>query len=223
MRLPLIHWRLAALNVWLKADSGHGANPLNCWVDQSGYGNHAYFRPANGVEQPSWTGNGVNGQGAVYFAGSNAFSMPPFATNWSQAEAFVVVSSLGSSNVGAGLWLMGPGLTSFYPSTDGIIQENFGCSSSIICGVAITNLLVPRVYSLLAKSGGWTNRLNDVTQYSTTTNTALFSTDPRLGRSGSGLNFRGYISEFMVFDRELTTAERHNLTTNYLRNRYELW
>jgi hypothetical protein len=42
-------------------------------------------------------------------------------------------------------------------------------------------------------------------------------------KSDSGNYFRGYISELMIFDRELTAAERGTVATNYLRVRFNLW
>jgi len=45
---------------------------------------------------------------------------------------------------------------------------------------------------------------------------------PIEGGSTSNGNFRGYISEVMIFDRELTPDERATVSTNYLYKRYTL-
>ena len=66
--------------------------------------------------------------------------------------------------------------------------------------------------------------MNNINYGSATATNVGFSADPRLGWGGSavGGNFRGYISEVMIFDRELTAAERATVSTNYLYHRFAL-
>ena len=75
----------------------------------------------------------------------------------------------------------------------------------------------------MSKTNSWINRFNNVDAFATNVNTVGFATFPRLGFGGSGHNMHGYISELMIFDRELSAAERGALATNYFNQRFNLW
>lgn len=143
---------------------------------------------------------------------------------WTQGEIFIAVKSLNATNNPAGLWLMGNGaLTSWYPDTSGQIQENFGRGTfALITGVPTVTLSTPHLYNVVSRANAWTNRFNNLERYWTTANTVGFNNAPRLGWGGSGENFQGYISELMIFDSELSAAER-GAVANYLRGRFDLW
>ena len=85
---------------------------------------------------------------------------------------------------------------------------------------------VPHVYNAASTSAGWTNWINGALLFSTNVNTVEFpaasTSKPRLGGSSSG-HFHGSIAELLIFDRALTPAERGAVTTNYFRQRFNLW
>ena len=168
----------------------------------------------------------MNGANAMYFAGTNSFYLPPFGTNWTQGEIFAVIKSLGTTNAQVGLWLMGAdGFTSLYPQTDGRIQENFGRGDyAVITGYPPSDIRNPHLYNITSTVGSWVSRMNNINYGSAVATNVGFNPDPRLGWGGSGTNsnFRGYVSEIMIFDRELTADERATVSTNYLYNRFAL-
>ena len=82
------------------------------------------------------------------------------------------------------------------------------------------------LYNAMSKSGLWTARINDVLQFTTTTNgTGFQPLRCRLGRGASNFSefFNGEMAELLIFDRELTAAERDAVAAQYLRKRYNLW
>ncbi len=219
---------LDVLKVWLKADSGVGGNPMNCWVDQTTNNNTPIVSQSQDplVLRPVWDQSAMNGQPAVYFAGTNWFTMTQFTTGWTQGEVLVVLKSLGttSNNQCSGLWLMGNGsLPSCYPYTNGPIWENFGRGTFYLdTGKPVISLSNAHLYNVMSKTNSWISRLNNTTHYTNNINSVGFSPGPRLGMEDSDY-FRGYISELMIFNRELTTAERDTVATNYLKVKFNLW
>jgi hypothetical protein len=80
---------------------------------------------------------------------------------------------------------------------------------------------------VLSKIGVWVARMNNTSYGPAVATNVGFNNNhnnPRLGWGGSGSNsnFRGYISEVMIFDRELTADERATVSTGYLYKRYSL-
>jgi hypothetical protein len=220
---------LDRLRLWLKADCGHGGNPVNYWVDQSGSGNGGYHPPPStaGIDEPVWVEGAMNGKPAMYFAGSNAFYLPHFIGGWTQGEVFAVVKSLGSTETNwVGLWLMGAGaLASYYPFTNSTIWENFGRSGSpTISTSSPVTLSNPHLYNVLSMTNYWVSRINNNVLYSTNVNAVGFQgPSPRIGWGGDPEHFRGYISELMIFDRVLADAEREAVAVSYLRRRFNIW
>ena len=238
---------LDALKVWLKADSGHGGNPISCWVDQTTNGNHACYPLDTCGTGGRWQPMSVqtNGQPAIYWGGTNALYLPRFATGWTEGEAFVVLKSLGpratdpSSGL-TGLWIMGPGM-SLYPTRNNTggcrcttgptnIWENFGHASgadvnTVRTAVDAGALQKQHCYNVMSKDNSWTNWLNTAVLCWTTNNLADFDLPPAtanlLGASGEA-PFWGYMWEVMIFNRVLNNDER-NAVNNYLNNRYNLY
>jgi hypothetical protein len=167
----------------------------------------------------------MNNQQAIYFAGTNAFSLIAFGTNWSAGEIFAVVKSFGDTNNTVGIWRMGDDDfdVCLYPNSNGQIQDTFGRkAASLLTGYPGSLIRSPHLYNVTSTSSKWANRLNNTPFFSTTTNTVGFARIPQLGRSGTSDYFRGYMSEIMIFDRELTSAERDALATNYFHQRFGL-
>lgn len=221
---------LDRLKVWLKGDCGYGANPVNCWLDQSTNANSAFhlygdfnLNPGSNRE-PVWASNAVNGHRAIWFQGTNAFHLPAFSTNiWTEAEAFLVLKSAGQTNVPLGLWHISNGANgSGYPNTDGHIIENFGLSGFIDSSFPPVSITNSHLYSVASVSNHWFNSFNNSVQTSTTNDMFHFDTSMRLGWGANSAYFQGYIAELMIFNRSLTDAERGAVGTNYLKTRYGL-
>ena len=90
----------------------------------------------------------------------------------------------------------------------------------------LTSLATMHVYNPMAKSGQWSAAFNNGTRYVTNANTLpLPSVYSLLGRGASVPSefLRGEISEVLIFNRELTQAERDTVSTNYLNKRFNLW
>ena len=220
---------LDALKLWLKADGGRGGSPVNFWADQSGVGNHAATE-GDGDRRPLVLAGNFNGKPSVHFAGTNSFLIfTNMFAGWTEADAFVVLQAKVPTTSNQGLWLMAQGstaLVSFYPNTNLVVWENFARASTngtMQTGVPPVSLFEPHVYNVFAKDNAWTNRYNHTVHWSTNGLPAKFSTRPRLGQATSGDYFNGWIAEVMFFNRELTPAERGTITTNYLRQRFNLW
>ncbi len=224
VRIPL-----EALRVWLKADCGHGGSPVNCWADQTTNNNSPYYEEGVTPRRPSWSTTAMNGRPAMSFLITNGFSMFKFATGWTQAEAFAVLKSLGStSNNYSCLWLMSPpALAGWYPDDHGHIYENFGCTNGTLdTGVPLGGLFdlsAPHLYNVAAAPNFLASFLNNSQHYSTNVNGFGLADHPRLGWGANSNRFNGYISEIMFFNRILDSAERDALATNYFKQRYGLW
>ena len=124
------------------------------------------------------------------------------------------VKSLGpTTKQMSGLWLICAGaLPSASPTYGGRIWENFGRTNSYVdAGFPIIALTNAHLYNVMASPTLRFNRLNNQPQYSTNNNTGWLDTPalPRFGWGTAGLvqnGFRGYISEVLMFNRQLTEA-----------------
>jgi hypothetical protein len=220
---------LNALKLWLKADCGHGGSPVNSWLDQTTNDNSAYFRYGDVPNQPVWVDTQMNGHPAIYFQGSNGFSLPILTVGWAQGEAFVVVESLGAFGGDLpGLWLMSQSANpSRYPDVDASIFENFGVQNLVIRpGPQDVSLSSPHLYNVMSSQAYWFSRFNNQDQFSRNGTIVSFNSTqiPRLGWGSSTLDyFRGYVSEVLMFNRQLSESERTAVAESYLRKRFSLW
>jgi hypothetical protein len=216
-----------ALTVWLKADAGHGGNPVNCWVGQTTNNFSAYFKYNSAPNQPLWAESIMNGRPAMSFQATNGFSLPNFAAGWGQGEVLAVLRSLGpASNQYSALWLMTTAAAAgWHPDPNGHLWENFGRTSAIDTGIPAQayNQTNAHVYNVAGATNAFTIRLNNSVHYSTNVNTVGFAVNPRFGWGANGSMFRGYMAEAMFFNRLLTADERNVVVTNYLNKRFNLW
>ncbi|MCU0783444.1 MAG: hypothetical protein MUF81_05220 [Verrucomicrobia bacterium] len=222
---------LASLKLWLKAGCGHGYGPVNCWEDQTTNNNSPYFSTSVANGATKWAGFNTNGDPAVFFEGTNAFLLPPFLSSATQAEAMVAVRSFGSTATNwVALWLMGGGATECrYPYTNNYIGDNFGrhtTNGAAFFSSGLADMSVLHLYNPMSKAGEWSARVNHMLRHTTAINNPAFQPNNcRLGRGDSTISkyLVGEISELMIFNRELTAAERDTVTTNYFRMRFNLW
>ena len=127
-----------ALQQWLIGAVGVVTNApdrVTVWLDQSGNTNHAYVRLNSTEQRPDWVTNVINGLPVVRFYGTNGFqtNLTSSITNWTEAEAFVVLKTVSAVPSGTrGLWIMWTNTSdsSRYPDNpSGEIVDSFGSRS----------------------------------------------------------------------------------------------
>jgi hypothetical protein len=89
-------------------------------------------------------------------------------------------------------------------------------------GLPGINLSNPHLYNVMSRPGFSINRFSNVDHYSTSDYSGGFSPTPWLGWGANEQYFRGYIAELLMFNRELTPAERSTVATVYLKQRFGL-
>src|SRR5207249_2462345 len=215
---------LSDMKLWLKAETGvtrqDTNNSVDYWLDQSG--NHADASQATAANQPLWVDGAINGRPAVRFDGANDyFVLPNFLNGTTQAEAFVVLKATVDAPTDAhGLWRVGGAGGDYYPSSDGMIYESFGATTTYVVGNPAQPLDQYHLYNAAGKAGEWTARINGLIQYSTTNNTYGYYTAPVLGAWGSTY-FDGAVAEVLIYNRVLSAAER-DAVNSYLNSKYAL-
>ena len=212
---------LAALQLWLKADSGGGSGDVIYWADQSGRGNHAALSTTPGAA-PVLIGNAINGRPVVRFAGGPPLLLPAncFSTLIAAEVVTVLRSTVSSGSANCPFRFGSSGL--MYPDFNGRIADDSFCTTGRMIGVpsyVVTNF---SVYDSASQSNEWTARRNGQVVYTTTNNTFTATTDPYVGQgSSSGARFQGDFAEIMCFNRQLTSTER-SAVERYLANKYAL-
>ena len=211
---------LGDLLLWLKADAGlpqYATNtPVDYWVDQSGHGNHAVA-----ASRPTWVPGALGSRPVVRFGTENGyFHLPDFASQLTQAEAFVVLRSSDQPGSVGALWSMGTYYYNLFPGGDGSILEAFGTTSQYQTGVPSQPVTQYLVYEVTSQKNFWAAWINGQLLYQSDYNTVAFNTGPLLGRSYV-FSFHGDLAEVLFFDRGLTSNER-DTTLNYLMSKYQL-
>ena len=221
---------LSNMRLWLKADAGTVLGSENIWLDQSGQNNHA--SQPSGPAQPLLVENALNvNKPVIRFnsAGGQFFYLPNFMAGATAAEGFVVLKRSNVATTAFRLWSMGteaisqPDYYTVYPyNADGMIYERFGTTVRKTTGKPAQPLDRFHLYNVLSRDGEFTNRLNGVLNYTTSSNTYGFATAPTLGGfPGSYANyFDGDIAELIIYDRALSQTERDAVGT-YLNQKYQ--
>ncbi|MSU58659.1 MAG: hypothetical protein EXS35_10865 [Pedosphaera sp.] len=220
---------LESLKLWLKADCGHGFGAVNCWVDQTTNNNSAYFNTARASGPPRWNGFNTNGHPVLSFFGTNAFELPAFLASATQAEAFVVVRSFGTtaSNWASLWWMSAQSIDSRYPYSSNTVWDNFGRTAGAAqFSSGLSDFTRMHLYNPMSKTNEWSAAFNNGGRYVESGTTPSFPpTYSLLGRGASTVSefLHGEVSEVLIFNRELTAAERGTVSTNYLNKRFNLW
>ena len=215
------------LRLWLKADTLL-TGILGSWADQSGNHNSAVApSPAN---SPT-VAQGEDGSLAVHFdaASSQKLGLPAFMSGATAGEAFIVLKAASAVPAAArGLWRMGYSTSSYYPNTNGTLNDDFGTSSNYGLGAPLADPAQWHVYNVSSKAGEWVARINGVQQARITSNSIFWpnsSNPPLLGHNGGSNNdsryFDGDIAEVLVFDKTLTDPERRAVE-RYLSGKHRL-
>ncbi len=210
---------LTGLRLWLKADNA-AAGMLTRWSDRSGLQNDATQN--SGSLAPTVTRDLINGRSVVQFNGStNSLTLPAsLFTGLSAAEMFTVHRSAlnqSASNY-TGFHQLGGAPTSHYPFY-GVIYDDFGASVRKSTGMPAQPLDQWHLYNTLSRNGQWTSRINGILHYHTLSNVFAAPAVPQLGYDGLG--FSGDVAEILIYDHELTDADRHALE-RYLGTKYAL-
>jgi hypothetical protein len=212
---------LSGMRLWLKADAGT-TNPMISWVNQAPNGGQAL--QGAGDNQPLVIANQIEGKPVVRFDGANdTVGLTDVMQEVTEGDLFVVLRATGDPAANHGFMTFGPGgwgQWALYPDAGGNIQDNFG-GTLRNTGKPLQPLDEIHLYEALSKPGEWTNRVNGVVQYTTNSNTVLFTPAPVIGSSGSPFNgsFQGDIAEIIIYDHALSTVERERVQW-YLADKY---
>jgi len=204
-----------------------GSNVTN-WQDISGSSNNA----TNGANQPTLVNNAVNGLPAVNFSGAQFLQLPAGMSNFSSGMTAMVVAKPVSVAAGARLFDFGNGVASdnvsmSLPSTTGLTFTTVnGATSSSATASSGVNL---GQFQLLAATYNGSNTatvFQNGTQLAQSTSMQTLNNLTRnncfLGQDSVGGNrFNGQIAELLLWNRQLTLAER-TAVEGYLSSKYQL-
>ncbi|WP_193214510.1 chitobiase/beta-hexosaminidase C-terminal domain-containing protein [Luteolibacter marinus] len=228
---------IPGLVLWLRAEEESYADGQAAftWTDRSGHGNHG-TAPSSGT-RPVFRLNRINGKPAFQFTRSSSqeFRLPVASFNGldtlNDLSLFAVAKWSGSVTSGIfGAWHPTVSTTNahFEVNSGGEIRFRVGSMDSIRSAAAIAT----NEWSVLSTSLAGTadtplarffknGQLVD-TRVQSPGDTPLSSYQfMAVGSSTSGRNFNGDIAEVLLYDRQLTAAERGFLD-NYLGTRYAL-
>lgn len=208
---------LTGLALWLKADAEAYADgaAVTTWHDQSGNGNDGTV--AAGFEPVFKTGI-VNGLPIVRFATTDTRTMtlPNFMSGFSAGSVFMMLKNAASAATSMTHWgTNGDG--DFYPFGDGNLYLGDGSTARKSCGAPVATLTNFHLLEILSASGSWACYLNQLSQFSTGSNTVGFTAAPEFGRNIWG----GDIAEVLVYSSALGSTDRAAVET-YLDAKYAL-
>jgi alpha-tubulin suppressor-like RCC1 family protein len=221
-----VSFPVSGIKLWLKADAGitkDGNNNISSWLDQSG---HSFPASQNNASnKPVWVSSVAGGLPAVYFDGNHrSFNLPDVMSTATAGELFVVLRTEGDPNPPHGFMRFGSGGGSTGGGTDilypyqGQIYDAFGSTTVKVVGTPPPPVTQYHLYNASSKTGEWTARINQQLQYTTSNNIPGFTTTPTIG--ALYYSFYGYISEIVIYDHVLTSADR-SAVGNYLASKYQ--
>lgn len=222
---------------WLKADAITGladGDLLTFWPDSSAFDNDG----TGSASAPTYKTNIINSLPAIRFDGTSAAKTIQLTISNSTpsiaAEMMIVLKKDNDPSVDiprSGSWNFVPAGTttySHYPWTDGKIYDAFATTSRKSVGNPAQNLASFHIYNVYSAANDFAAAINGTQIYSTSTNTFLFFANAQLGQSnqvatpiGPTPRMCGYIAEYILWDRKLTTAERAEVLA-YLQTKYAL-
>lgn len=215
------HWSKWARRGWQRRDVGGAVIWLNAGRgadlrDLSGNGNNPTLNSA-----PTWTAGGPNGQPYWAFNGTtpNFITFPDVFSALTVAECFLVIKRTNNTAGQDGPWVFGSaGVDARFPfPPDGKIYDDFGTTVRKDTGVPTNSPVTDYiVYNVITKSGGWTSHINGAQHFTTATNTVGFQTACILGKGPSTTTLSANVSDLMIVNHELSTAERALVTNSLL-------
>lgn len=167
--------------------------------------------------------------------GMSSPEQPIFHLPVTGCEVFIALKAdTDSPNVNRPLWQTSSGSIGYYPSSstspaypssirDKFVSSRDVYSSFMEVGNPAQPLDIPHVYNIVSRPSLWQARINGRLLYSTTDNLGGFPSDAILGGGDEVVDgfFKGDVAEILVYDRELTDAERRDIYV-YLAKRYKM-
>ncbi|HIA52075.1 MAG TPA: hypothetical protein EYN91_08335 [Candidatus Melainabacteria bacterium] len=214
---------------WYRAsDVTLSGSNVTTWQDISGSSNNA----TNGANQPTLVSGAVNGLPAVNFSGTQFLQLPAGMANFTSGMTVMAVAKPVSVSAGARIFDFGNGATSdnvtmSLPSTTGLTFSTYN-GSTASSATASSGVTLGQ-FQLLEASYSGTNtatlyqNASQLTQ-STTMQTLnnLTRNNCYLGQDSAGGNrLNGQIAELLIWNRQLTVAER-TAAEGYLLSKYQL-
>lgn len=197
---------ISGLVAWYSAEAEAGytnGQAMTGWTDQSGNGNHAVA----GTTAPVWRST----------LGSTSGPTVEFETAWFNLPSGVMTSATAGEVATfararvdpQGWWNFGTnGDPSHFPYS-GSLYDSFGSTGRPSTGAVSLDTWYR--YQVMSKAGTWTAWRNGTQVYTTGTNTVAWPTVPAIGWSNASWQWRGRMSVFVLYNRELTTTERSDL------------
>lgn len=214
---------------WLRASNvtTSGSN-VTTWNDVSGSLNDA----SNGANQPTLVSSGVNGLPSVNFSGSQFLQCPSGFSTFTSGLTAMFVAKPSSVSAGARLFDYGNGATSdniilSLPSSTGLTFSTYNSSTSssvtASSGVTLGNFqLFESLYNGSNTANLYVNGSSAATSSSMQTLQNLIRSNNYIGQDNSGGNrFNGQIAEMLLWNRQLTAAER-SAVEGFLLGKYQL-
>jgi hypothetical protein len=220
--------KLSGLNAWydatrLSSITKDGSNFVSQFSDLSGNGNHL-AQSYTGL-RPLYSATGLNNKPSIKFDGvddilksisNSTITTPPYSL-------FVVFSPATSGTAEQIIVSWGGNQ---YTALDIAVTQNirFGNFAVGFVGAGNNSLVTNSVYYTSATKSSsslislWVNGILKGTGTKVATVTADKLT---MGNSDSSFPFNGYISEIILYNRELSTAERQKVEL-YLKKKYSL-
>lgn len=214
---------------WLRASNitTSGSN-VTTWNDVSGSLNDA----SNGSNQPTLVANAVNGLPAVNFSGSQFLQAPAGFSTFTSGLTAMLVGKPASVSAGARLFDYGNGATSDniimnLPSSTGLTFSTYnsstGSSATASSGVTLGSFqLLEALYNGSNTANLFVNGASLGSSSSMQTLQNLVRITNYIGQDNSGGNrYNGQIAEMLLWNRQLTPAERAAVE-GYLLSKYQM-
>lgn len=200
-----------------------GSSNVTTWADQSGNGHDA--TQATPLNRVPWTSSGINGLPSLApDLSSRSLVLPNLsAVLTSAAERFFVAKSThaGADNAIEDAIGISGGIT-LWPYGDGSIYDGFCSSTRASYAPGVTMLNTPHIYDTVSAAGEFTCTIDGSQKFTRGTNAFACrnGTSTICGSSVDGVDtFPGLVSEWIIFNRKLTTTERTKVE-HYLSGRY---
>jgi hypothetical protein len=209
----------ADLQLWLKADEGVNTafgTDIESWFDQSLNGYHPET-----VNQPFRVSSGSNFNPVVRFDGTDDyFKWTTFSNSWTAGEVFYMLKSNRATNVSNGFAAWGNNHWQHYTWADQLIYDAFGSTVRRTFNPS-WDIQQYGIYQTMAKAGQWTAWHNGNQEFNAAGNTVRFNEAATNLGFGNLTYFSGDIGEVILYNRELTAAEKQRVNS-YLGVKYGL-
>lgn len=213
---------------WLRATNvvTSGSN-VTSWTDISGAANDA----SNSSNWPTLSPSAINGLPTVNFSGSQFLQSPAGFSTFTSGLTALLVAKPASVSAGARLFDYGNGATSdniimSLPSSTGLTFSTYNSSTSSSAtastGVSLGNFqLLEAAYNGTNTANLYVNGVLAGTSSSMQTLNNLVRDNNYIGQDNSGGNrYNGQLAEMLLWNRQLTSAER-TAVEGYLLSKYQ--